>query len=243
MVQPETPIQQSDEIMFSINADSTNKVFVNKQKGQLSMSEYTTHTKEIYDLLATYGSSVSDIKHTKTILNGPMPEYEPFVVVLTASGEPYTLNVVVYVLKDNTPKLTNSSLWHSHTLWVPDHFHVYKTSIPATNGVHNYSSSIAFMEEGATPVATFFTLVPISSSFVTPLSSAELNKNGQCSNVDGIEEMNIPAHYDNSQYINDNDQCYIDVILDTRKTVSSNILANRHNMVTQSKVGNFKPKV
>ncbi|KAK8976210.1 hypothetical protein V6N11_007701 [Hibiscus sabdariffa] len=141
MVQPEIPTQQSAEIVFPINADSTSQVFANKQ---------------------------------------------------------------------NTPKLNDSSIWHSPELWVSDQFHVGRTSIPAastgTDGVDNHSSSPAIMEEMVTPV-------PVTPPVVTPLSSAELNNNGECSNA---EELNIPAHNndanDDSHYINDNDHCSIDAV-------------------------------
>ncbi|KAK8540978.1 hypothetical protein V6N13_061026 [Hibiscus sabdariffa] len=109
---------------------------------------------------------------------------------------------------NNTPKLNDSSIWHSPELWVSDQFHVGRTSIPATStgtdGVDNHSSSPAIMEEMVTPV-------PVTPPVVTPLSSAELNNNGECSNA---EELNIPAHNndvnDDSHYINDNDHCSID---------------------------------
>ncbi|KAL4379453.1 hypothetical protein GQ457_02G000090 [Hibiscus cannabinus] len=48
-----------------------------------------TIIKEICDLLATCESPIFEIEQVATILNGIPCEFEPFVVVITASKEPY----------------------------------------------------------------------------------------------------------------------------------------------------------
>ncbi|KAL4303001.1 hypothetical protein GQ457_10G017420 [Hibiscus cannabinus] len=72
------------------------------------MRDYTTIIKEICDLLATCGSSISDVEHIVTILNGLPIEYEPSVVIITASKETYTIENVVSILVDAETRLEDS---------------------------------------------------------------------------------------------------------------------------------------
>ncbi|PPS17578.1 hypothetical protein GOBAR_AA02995 [Gossypium barbadense] len=65
----------------------------------------TRLVKEIYDTLTTCGSSVQEIEHIATILNGLPYDYDPFVAVITSSQESYALNRVVSVLMDAVSRL------------------------------------------------------------------------------------------------------------------------------------------
>ncbi|GMJ08730.1 hypothetical protein HRI_004542200 [Hibiscus trionum] len=75
------------------------------KKGTSTVSEYTTHIKEICDLLATTGNPVSEIEQIATILNGLLAEYEAFIAALTVSREPYTLESVTSAFKDAKSRL------------------------------------------------------------------------------------------------------------------------------------------
>ncbi|GMJ03321.1 hypothetical protein HRI_004001300 [Hibiscus trionum] len=70
------------------------------KKCDLSMRAYTMQIKEICDLLASCGSPVSSIEQIATILNGLPPEYDPFVAVISASRDPYTVDNAVSILID-----------------------------------------------------------------------------------------------------------------------------------------------
>ncbi|KAL4290064.1 hypothetical protein GQ457_14G022270 [Hibiscus cannabinus] len=73
------------------------------------MRDYTTAIKEICDLLAACGSSISNVEHIATILNGLPIEYEPSVATITASKETYTVENVVSILVDAETRLEDSS--------------------------------------------------------------------------------------------------------------------------------------
>ncbi|KAL4364045.1 hypothetical protein GQ457_04G021880 [Hibiscus cannabinus] len=75
------------------------------KKGALRMREYTVKVKEICDLLAVSGNKVAEVEHIATILNGLPAEFAPFVVVITASQVPYTLDGVISVLVDVESRL------------------------------------------------------------------------------------------------------------------------------------------
>ncbi|GMI87432.1 hypothetical protein HRI_002412500 [Hibiscus trionum] len=75
------------------------------KKGGMQMREYTVKIKEICDLLSLSGHTVSDVEKNATILNGLPAEYAPFVAVVTASREPYTLEGVITVLVDAESRL------------------------------------------------------------------------------------------------------------------------------------------
>ncbi|KAL4308549.1 hypothetical protein GQ457_01G028360 [Hibiscus cannabinus] len=79
------------------------------KKGTLSMREYTMAVKETCDLLATCGSSITDIEHIATILNGLPVEYEPSVAAITASKESYTVDNVVSILIDAETRMEDVS--------------------------------------------------------------------------------------------------------------------------------------
>ncbi|KAL4341498.1 hypothetical protein GQ457_08G020750 [Hibiscus cannabinus] len=68
---------------------------------------YTMQIKEICDLLASCGSPVSAVKQIATILNGLPPEYDPFITVISASREPYTVENIVQVLVDVETRLVD----------------------------------------------------------------------------------------------------------------------------------------
>ncbi|KAL4278030.1 hypothetical protein GQ457_03G023670 [Hibiscus cannabinus] len=75
------------------------------KKGVLTMREYTMKIKEVCDLLALSGRKVDEVEHIATILNGLPSEYAPFVAVITASKEPFSLEGVVSVLVDAESRL------------------------------------------------------------------------------------------------------------------------------------------
>ncbi|KAL4312526.1 hypothetical protein GQ457_01G019930 [Hibiscus cannabinus] len=79
------------------------------KKGTQSMRDYTTAIKKICDLLAACGSSISNVEHIATILNGLPIEYEPSVATITASKETYTVENVVSILVDAETRLEDSS--------------------------------------------------------------------------------------------------------------------------------------
>ncbi|KAE8723908.1 hypothetical protein F3Y22_tig00011547pilonHSYRG00026 [Hibiscus syriacus] len=68
--------------------------------GDLSVREFSTQIKEICDLLATSGSSISKIDKIVTLLNGLPGNFEPFVAAIIVSREPYTFDIVTLVLID-----------------------------------------------------------------------------------------------------------------------------------------------
>ncbi|KAL4368901.1 hypothetical protein GQ457_05G024990 [Hibiscus cannabinus] len=70
------------------------------KKGDLSMRAYVAQVKEICNALASCGSPISDLEKIATILNGLTIEYQPFVAVITASREPFTLDAAISVLFD-----------------------------------------------------------------------------------------------------------------------------------------------
>ncbi|KAL4335089.1 hypothetical protein GQ457_07G028430 [Hibiscus cannabinus] len=75
------------------------------KKGAMSMREYTLKIKEVCDLLALSGRKVAEVEHIATILNGLPSEFAPFVAVITASKEPFSLDGVVSVLVDAESRL------------------------------------------------------------------------------------------------------------------------------------------
>ncbi|GMI72471.1 hypothetical protein HRI_000916400 [Hibiscus trionum] len=70
------------------------------RKGDESMRSYLTQIKEVSDALVACGSSISDMEQIATILNGLPIEYQPFMAVIIASKDPYTLDGVKSVLVD-----------------------------------------------------------------------------------------------------------------------------------------------
>ncbi|KAL4311311.1 hypothetical protein GQ457_01G013890 [Hibiscus cannabinus] len=82
------------------------------KKGDESMRTYLTQVKEVCDALSACGSSVTDIEHIATILNGLPMEYQSFVAVITTSKDPFTLDGVRSALVDAEAQLKgfNSSL-------------------------------------------------------------------------------------------------------------------------------------
>ncbi|KAL4368564.1 hypothetical protein GQ457_05G027460 [Hibiscus cannabinus] len=77
------------------------------KKGDLSMRTYISQVKEIYNALASSGSPISDLEKIATILNGLSIEYQPFVSVITASREPFTLDAAISVLLDAETQLSS----------------------------------------------------------------------------------------------------------------------------------------
>ncbi|KAL4296105.1 hypothetical protein GQ457_12G018040 [Hibiscus cannabinus] len=70
------------------------------KKADLTMRAYTMQIKEICDLLASCGSLVSLVEQIATILNGLPSVYDPFVAVILANKEPYTVEGVVSMFVD-----------------------------------------------------------------------------------------------------------------------------------------------
>ncbi|GMJ10563.1 hypothetical protein HRI_004725500 [Hibiscus trionum] len=64
------------------------------------MRAYISKVKEICDALASVGKPMSTTEHITLILNRLPPEYRPFVAVITASRERFTLDVVTGTLID-----------------------------------------------------------------------------------------------------------------------------------------------
>ncbi|KAE8689116.1 Germin-like protein subfamily 1 member 13 [Hibiscus syriacus] len=70
------------------------------KKGDLSVREFSTQIKEIFDFLTTSGSPVSEIDQIITLLNGLPGDFKPFVAAITVSREPYTFDTLTSVLID-----------------------------------------------------------------------------------------------------------------------------------------------
>ncbi|KAE8657369.1 hypothetical protein F3Y22_tig00116996pilonHSYRG00578 [Hibiscus syriacus] len=64
------------------------------------MLVYISQVKEVCDALTTCGCLISKYEQIATNLNGLSVEYRPFVVVITASREPFTLDEIVSILVD-----------------------------------------------------------------------------------------------------------------------------------------------
>ncbi|KAL4302277.1 hypothetical protein GQ457_10G024220 [Hibiscus cannabinus] len=77
------------------------------KKGDLSMRAYVSQVKEICNALASSGSLISDLEIIATILNGLTIEYQPFVAIITASRDPFTLDAAISVLLDAETQLSN----------------------------------------------------------------------------------------------------------------------------------------
>ncbi|KAL4325113.1 hypothetical protein GQ457_11G022720 [Hibiscus cannabinus] len=77
------------------------------KKGDMSMRAYISQIKEICNALASSGSPISDLETIATILNGLSIEYQPFVAVITASREPFTLDAAISVLLDAEVQLSS----------------------------------------------------------------------------------------------------------------------------------------
>ncbi|KAL4325754.1 hypothetical protein GQ457_11G003440 [Hibiscus cannabinus] len=77
------------------------------KKGDLSMRAYVAKVKEICNALASCRSPISDLETIATILNGLSIEYQPFVAVITASREPFTLDAAISVLFDAEMQLNS----------------------------------------------------------------------------------------------------------------------------------------
>ncbi|WMV53686.1 hypothetical protein MTR67_047071 [Solanum verrucosum] len=71
-----------------------------QRKGNKSMREYLSGIKSLCDSLASCGEQVSNSIHLATILTGLTPEYEPVIVVITASQHHFTVQQVTSVLLD-----------------------------------------------------------------------------------------------------------------------------------------------
>ncbi|WMV39016.1 hypothetical protein MTR67_032401 [Solanum verrucosum] len=71
-----------------------------QRKGNKSMRKYLSGIKSLCDSLASCGERVSNSIHLSTILTGLTPEYEPVIVVITASQHFFTVQQVTSVLLD-----------------------------------------------------------------------------------------------------------------------------------------------
>ncbi|KAE8667725.1 hypothetical protein F3Y22_tig00112383pilonHSYRG00494 [Hibiscus syriacus] len=65
------------------------------KKGDDNMRSYLTKVKEVCDALAACGSAISDLEQIATILNGLSVEYQPFVAVITASRDVFSVDSVL----------------------------------------------------------------------------------------------------------------------------------------------------
>ncbi|KAL4346688.1 hypothetical protein GQ457_17G021710 [Hibiscus cannabinus] len=79
------------------------------KKGVQTMTEYTMAIKQICDLLASCGNSISEIEHIATILNGLPIEYEPSIAAITTSREAYTVENIVSILVDAESRMEDSA--------------------------------------------------------------------------------------------------------------------------------------
>ncbi|KAL4368981.1 hypothetical protein GQ457_05G028590 [Hibiscus cannabinus] len=68
---------------------------------------YVSKVKETCNIVASSGSSISDCEKIGTILNGISIEYYPFIPVITASCEPFTLDSAISVLFDAEIQLSS----------------------------------------------------------------------------------------------------------------------------------------
>ncbi|GMI66335.1 hypothetical protein HRI_000302800 [Hibiscus trionum] len=78
------------------------------KKSAQSMNEYTMAIKQICDLLAACGSSISEVEHIATILNGLPIEYEPTISAITASKESYSIENIMVILVDAKTRMEDS---------------------------------------------------------------------------------------------------------------------------------------
>ncbi|KAL4296654.1 hypothetical protein GQ457_12G008800 [Hibiscus cannabinus] len=77
------------------------------KKGSLSMRAFVSQVKEVCDALASCGSPISELEQIATILNGVPIEYQPFVAVITANRDPYSLDEAISILFDAETQLTS----------------------------------------------------------------------------------------------------------------------------------------
>ncbi|KAE8733997.1 hypothetical protein F3Y22_tig00000910pilonHSYRG00040 [Hibiscus syriacus] len=68
------------------------------KKGNDNMRTYLTRVKEVYDALASCGSTVSHVGHVSSILKGLTREYQPFMAVITTMKETLSLDSLYTVL-------------------------------------------------------------------------------------------------------------------------------------------------
>ncbi|KAK8564202.1 hypothetical protein V6N12_036331 [Hibiscus sabdariffa] len=79
------------------------------KKGAQSMHEYTMAIKQVCDLLAACGSSISEVEQIATILNGLPNEYEPSIAAITASKDSYSVENIVSILVDAESRMEDTS--------------------------------------------------------------------------------------------------------------------------------------
>ncbi|KAL4360589.1 hypothetical protein GQ457_04G012070 [Hibiscus cannabinus] len=77
------------------------------RKGNLSMRAFVSQVKELCNALTACGSPISDLETTATILKGLPMEYQPFVSIITANRDPFTLDAAISVLLDAETQLNS----------------------------------------------------------------------------------------------------------------------------------------
>ncbi|KAK5802454.1 hypothetical protein PVK06_030045 [Gossypium arboreum] len=98
------PLTNPEVLSTNISSDFSSKQ-VNVCLDDTNYLLWKHQVKEIYDTLTACGSSVQEIEHIATILNGLPHEYNPFVAVITSSQESYALNRVISVLMDAVSRI------------------------------------------------------------------------------------------------------------------------------------------
>ncbi|KAE8682231.1 Detected protein of unknown function [Hibiscus syriacus] len=84
-------------------------------KQQLKSGSYLTKIKEVCDALAACGSVVTNLEQIATILNGLSFEYQPFMAMITASKDIFSVDGVKSILVDAETQLSGFQL-QSHML-------------------------------------------------------------------------------------------------------------------------------
>ncbi|KAL4341413.1 hypothetical protein GQ457_08G025180 [Hibiscus cannabinus] len=112
-------VETAPEIWFTVlrflSSRSTTTVmrlhfkFISLKKGDLSMCTYVSHVKEFCNALATCGSLISDLEMIVTILNDLPMEYQPFLAMIMANHDLFTLDAAVSMLFDAETQLNNLS--------------------------------------------------------------------------------------------------------------------------------------
>ncbi|KAL4379783.1 hypothetical protein GQ457_02G018970 [Hibiscus cannabinus] len=77
------------------------------RKGDLSMRAFVSQVKELCNALTACGSPISDLETIATILKGLPMEYQPFVAIITANRDLFTLDASISVLLDAETQLNS----------------------------------------------------------------------------------------------------------------------------------------
>ncbi|KAL4290646.1 hypothetical protein GQ457_14G002830 [Hibiscus cannabinus] len=182
------------------------------KKGAQTMTEYTMAIKQIYDLLASCGNSISEIEHIATILNGLPIEYEPSIAAITASREAYTVENIVSILVDAESRTEDSARFPvgiNYTNYNPKQgsAHIQSDSNPVPqNSDHVPHSSNLGHSAGATTSASVGSASirveamgehsnTVMHEHESPRQTGELRSNGPSSEAssESSRELSLPA--------------------------------------------------